>query len=48
MRRRVIELREGRVIRDQQSGLYRPDESTSEFAVRLRGELGIGVEGHPN
>src|SRR3954470_20800430 len=48
MRRRVIELREGRVIRDQQSGLYRPDESTTEFAVRLRGELGIGDEGHPN
>src|SRR3954453_4857141 len=48
MRRRVVELREGRVIRDEQSGLYRPDESTSEFAVRLRGELGIGVEGHPN
>jgi cell division transport system ATP-binding protein len=48
MRRRVIELREGRVIRDERSGLYRPDESTTEFAVRLRGELGIGVEGHPN
>ncbi len=48
MRRRVIELEQGRVIRDQVSGLYRPDESTQEFAVRLRGELGIGVEGHPN
>ena len=48
MRRRVIELKDGRVIRDQRSGMYRPDESTSEFAVRLRGELGIGVEGHPN
>jgi cell division transport system ATP-binding protein len=48
MRRRVIELREGRVIRDEKSGLYRPDESTTEFAVRLRGELGIGAEGHPN
>src|SRR3954449_6290163 len=48
MRRRVIELREGRVIRDEKSGLYRPDESTSEFAVRLRGELGVGAEGHPN
>ena len=48
MRRRVIELREGRIIRDQRSGLYRPDESTTEFAVRLRGELGVGVEGHPN
>ncbi|MFL5894879.1 MAG: cell division ATP-binding protein FtsE [Thermoleophilaceae bacterium] len=48
MRRRVIELNEGRLVRDQVSGMYSPDESTSEFAVRLRGELGIGVEGHPN
>jgi cell division transport system ATP-binding protein len=48
MRRRVVELREGRIIRDERSGLYRPDESTTEFAVRLRGELGIGAEGHPN
>ena len=48
MRRRVVELREGRIIRDQQSGMYRPDESTTEFAIRLRGELGVGAEGHPN
>jgi cell division transport system ATP-binding protein len=48
MRRRVIELREGRIVRDEQSGLYRPDESTTEFAIRLRGELGVGAEGHPN
>jgi cell division transport system ATP-binding protein len=48
MRRRVVELREGRIVRDERSGLYRPDESTTEFAVRLRGELGIGAEGHPN
>jgi cell division transport system ATP-binding protein len=48
MRRRVIELREGRIIRDERSGLYRPDESTTEFAIRLRGELGVGAEGHPN
>ena len=48
MRRRVVELEDGRVIRDQVSGLYRPDESTSELAVRLRGEYGVGVEGHPN
>jgi cell division transport system ATP-binding protein len=48
MRRRVVELREGRIIRDERSGLYRPDESTSEFAIRLRGELGVGDEGHPN
>jgi cell division transport system ATP-binding protein len=48
MRRRVIELREGRIVRDERSGLYRPDESTTEFAIRLRGELGVGAEGHPN
>src|SRR5690242_3692919 len=48
MRRRVIELSEGRIVRDEVSGLYRPDESTREFAIRLRGELGIGMEGHPN
>jgi cell division transport system ATP-binding protein len=48
MRRRVVELREGRIVRDEQSGLYRPDESTTEFAIRLRGELGVGAEGHPN
>src|SRR5947199_8579026 len=48
MRRRVIELNQGRIIRDQVAGMYQHDESTSEFAVRLRGELGIGVEGHPN
>jgi len=48
MRRRVVELREGRIVRDELSGLYRPDESTTEFAVRLRGELGVGDEGHPN
>ncbi|MEA2348464.1 MAG: cell division transport system ATP-binding protein [Thermoleophilaceae bacterium] len=48
MRRRVLELYEGRVIRDERSGSYSQDESTSEFAIRLRGELGIGAEGHPN
>jgi cell division transport system ATP-binding protein len=48
MRRRVVELREGRIVRDELSGLYRPDESTTEFAIRLRGELGVGHEGHPN
>src|SRR5829696_775741 len=48
MRRRVVELREGRVVRDQQMGLYRPDESTTEFAIRLRGELGIGARGIPS
>jgi cell division transport system ATP-binding protein len=48
MRRRVIELNQGRIVRDQVAGMYQFDESTTEFAVRLRGELGIGAEGHPN
>ena len=43
MRRRVIELRDGRIVRDERSGLYRQDESTSEFGVRLRSELGVGA-----
>ena len=44
MRRRVVELREGRVIRDQADGTYSEDESTVEFAARLRKELGIGTD----
>ena len=48
MRRRVIELNQGRIVRDQVAGMYQHDESTSEFAVRLRGELGIGDEGFHN
>jgi cell division transport system ATP-binding protein len=48
MRRRVIELRDGRVVRDELSGFYHQDESTTEFAIRLRGEMGVGHEGHPN
>jgi cell division transport system ATP-binding protein len=47
MRRRVIELREGRVIRDQADGMYSEDESTVEFAARLRQELGIGTDVEP-
>ena len=43
-----IELNQGRIIRDQVAGMYQHDESTNEFAVRLRGELGIGDEGFPN
>jgi len=41
MRRRVIQLHEGRVIRDQSAGMYTTDESTTEFGVRIRNELGI-------
>lgn len=36
MRRRVIELSEGRVVRDEATGLYTRDESTREFARRMR------------
>jgi hypothetical protein len=37
MRRRVIELREGRIVRDEATGLYAPGEqTTSEFAAMLR------------
>jgi cell division transport system ATP-binding protein len=37
MRRRVIELAEGRIIRDEAAGLYTREESTREFAARMRG-----------
>jgi cell division transport system ATP-binding protein len=36
MRRRVIELSHGRIVRDERAGAYTADESTREFAVRLR------------
>ena len=36
MRRRVLELSRGRVVRDDAAGLYTRDESTREFAQRLR------------
>ena len=38
MRRRVIELRAGRVVRDQRRGGY-ADDTTGEFELRLRGRL---------
>jgi cell division transport system ATP-binding protein len=44
MRRRVIGLEEGRLVRDEGVGGYH-DESTTEFAARLHVEL--GVEGEP-
>jgi cell division transport system ATP-binding protein len=46
MRRRVIALEEGRLVRDEAGGGYH-DESTTEFAVRVRSEMGVG-EGHTN
>ncbi|MHB8693571.1 MAG: cell division ATP-binding protein FtsE [Solirubrobacteraceae bacterium] len=36
MRRRVIELSRGRIVRDETGGLYTRDETTREFANRLR------------
>jgi cell division transport system ATP-binding protein len=36
MRRRVLELSAGRIVRDEATGLYVRDESTREFAHRLR------------
>jgi cell division transport system ATP-binding protein len=36
MRRRVIELSRGRIVRDEATGLYTRDESTREFAQRMR------------
>ncbi len=36
MRRRVLELSNGRLVRDEATGLYARDETTREFARRLR------------
>ncbi len=36
MRRRVLELDHGRIVRDEAAGLYTRDESTREFAHRMR------------
>jgi cell division transport system ATP-binding protein len=45
MRRRVIALDAGRVVRDQAAGTYTSDdESTREFAARLRDEMGVEDE----
>ena len=36
MRRRVLELDRGRIVRDEATGLYTRDETTREFARRMR------------
>jgi cell division transport system ATP-binding protein len=41
MRRRVIQLHEGRVIRDQAAGMYASEEDTTEFGARMRAEMGL-------
>jgi cell division transport system ATP-binding protein len=40
MRRRVIELEDGRIVRDEQAGAYAARESTREFAIRMRSAQG--------
>ncbi len=47
MRRRVIALEEGRLVRDEDASGYH-DESTKEFAARMRAEMGVGDEGQTN
>ncbi len=47
MRRRVIALEEGRLVRDDDASGYH-DESTTEFAARMRAEMGVGDEGGTN
>jgi cell division transport system ATP-binding protein len=36
MRRRVLELSQGRIVRDEATGFYTRDETTREFARRMR------------
>src|SRR5205807_4157672 len=46
MRRRVLELSHGRIVRDEAIGRYTRDETTREFARRMRspGERPLGVD----
>jgi len=43
MRRRVIELESGRLLRDQPSALYRPDESRQPITVRRTARAGASI-----
>jgi cell division transport system ATP-binding protein len=45
MRRRVIELQSGRIIRDEADAMYRQvDQSTGEFGAMLRGDDGMPLQ----
>ena len=45
MRRRVIDLQSGRIIRDEDDGLYRQaDQNTAEFGAMLRGDDGMPLQ----
>jgi cell division transport system ATP-binding protein len=48
MRRRVIELRRGRIIRDEATGLYAQDETTGDLAERLKRETAADSARHPS
>ncbi len=43
MRRRVVELDEGRVVRDEVGGAYTEDSRT-EFGMRMAAEIGVGPQ----
>ena len=47
MRRRVIELYEGRIVRDETGGGY-TEESTTDFGMRMRAEMGVAPAGQSN
>ena len=46
MRRRVMALDEGRLVRDEATAGY-AEESTGEFALRVSSEMGVGVGHEP-
>ncbi|HEU0249856.1 MAG TPA: cell division ATP-binding protein FtsE [Solirubrobacteraceae bacterium] len=45
MRRRVIELKRGRIVRDEATGLYAQDETTGDLAERLKRETAAEAAG---
>jgi cell division transport system ATP-binding protein len=47
MRRRVIELRRGRIVRDEATGLYAQDETTGDLAERLKRETAAEATQRP-
>jgi len=47
MRRRVIELKRGRIVRDEATGLYAQDETTGDLAERLKRETAAEAAGWP-
>ncbi len=47
MRRRVIELKRGRIIRDEATGLYAQDETTGDLAERLKRETAAEANPRP-